>query len=51
MKVALHDHDNNGYPNVALMKLSAWHKGQGDSVEFWIKKDGKISCENCHEEL
>lgn len=35
MKIALHDHENNGYPNVALMKLSAWHKAQGDSVEWF----------------
>ena len=35
MKIALHDHENNGYPNVALMKVSAWHKAQGDSVEWF----------------
>ena len=35
MKIALHDHENNGYPNVALMKLSAWHKAKGDSVEWF----------------
>jgi len=35
MKIALHDHENNGYPNVALMKLSAWHKAQGDTVEWF----------------
>jgi len=35
MKIALHDHENNGYPNLALMKLSAWHKAQGDSVEWF----------------
>ena len=23
------------YPNLALMKLSAWHKAQGDVVEWW----------------
>ena len=23
------------YPNLALMKLSAWHKKQGDEVEWW----------------
>ena len=35
MKIALHDPDNNGYPNLALMKLSAWHKQQGDTVEWF----------------
>ena len=35
MKIALHDSDNTGFPNLALMKLSAWHKAQGDTVEWW----------------
>lgn len=35
MRIALHDSDNTGFPNLALMKLSAWHKAQGDSVEWW----------------
>lgn len=35
MKIAVHDHENNGYPNLALMKLSSWHKKQGDSVEWF----------------
>lgn len=35
MKIALHDHENNSYPNVALMKLSAWHKKQGDIVTWF----------------
>lgn len=32
------DAENNGrakYPNLALMKLSAWHKAQGDKVGWW----------------
>lgn len=32
MKVGLFDLDRTGFPNVALMKLSAWHKAQGDDV-------------------
>ncbi len=32
MKVGLFDLDRTGFPNVALMKLSAWHKAQGDTV-------------------
>ena len=35
LRIALHDHENNGYPNVALMKLSAWHKAQGDDVSWF----------------
>lgn len=35
MRVALHDSDNTDFPNLALMKLSAWHKAQGDTVEWW----------------
>lgn len=27
---------HNGFPNLALMKYSAWHKAQGDSVE-WVR--------------
>ena len=32
MIVGLFDLDRTGFPNVALMKLSAWHKSQGDTV-------------------
>lgn len=35
MKVGLIDVDGHNYPNLALMKISAWHKAQGDSVEWW----------------
>ena len=35
MNIALHDSDNTGFPNLALMKLSAWHTAQGDTVEWW----------------
>ena len=36
MRVGLIDVDgHSGFPNLALMKLSAWHKGQGDSVEWY----------------
>lgn len=35
MKIGLHDSDHTGFPNLALMKLSAWHKAQGDEVEWW----------------
>lgn len=35
MRIGLHDSDSTGFPNLALMKLSAWHKAKGDSVEWW----------------
>ena len=36
MKVGLIAVDgHNGFPNLALMRLSAWHKAQGDEVEWW----------------
>lgn len=44
MRVALIDVDGHNFPNLPLMKLSAWHKSQGDNVEWydpltaWIEK-------------
>ena len=36
MKIGLMDVDgHNGFPNLALMRLSAWHKNRGDVVEWW----------------
>ena len=35
MRIGLYDVDSHNYPNLALMKISAWHKQQGDTVE-WI---------------
>ena len=35
MKIGLIDVDSHNYPNLPLMKLSAWHKAQGDSVEWY----------------
>ena len=35
MNIGLIDVDGHHYPNLALMKLSAWHKANGDSVEWW----------------
>lgn len=36
MIVGLHDADKTKFPNLALMKLSAWHKQHGDQVDWWI---------------
>ena len=35
MNIGLIDVDSHNFPNLALMKLSAWHKSQGDTVEWW----------------
>lgn len=40
MRIALHDAEKDHmkrktFPNLALMKLSAYHKAQGDTVEWW----------------
>ena len=35
MKIGLIDCDSHNFPNLPLMKLSAWHKQQGDSVEWY----------------
>lgn len=34
MNIGLVDVDGHNFPNLVLMKLSAWHKAQGDQVEF-----------------
>ena len=39
MKIGLLDVDGFGYPNLALMKISAWHKSRGDTVEKWMAID------------
>lgn len=35
MKIGLIDVDSHNFPNLALMKLSAYHKARGDTVEWW----------------
>lgn len=34
MNIGLFDVDSHNFPNLPLMKISAWHKARGDSVEF-----------------
>ena len=36
MNVGLIDVDGHNFPNLALMRISAWHKAQGDQVEWWM---------------
>lgn len=35
MKIGIIDVDGHHFPNLALMRLSVWHKAQGDTVEWW----------------
>lgn len=35
MRIGLIDVDSHHFPNIALMKLSAYHKARGDTVEWW----------------
>lgn len=40
-RIGLIDVDGGrSFPNIALMKLSAWHKAQGDEVEWYTMFDG-----------
>ena len=39
MKIGLIDVDGHNFPNLALMKISAWHKKQGDTVEWAFPLD------------
>ena len=33
--IGLIDVDGHNFPNLALMRISAWHKSKGDTVEWW----------------
>lgn len=35
MKIGLIDVDGHHFPNLALMRISAYHKAKGDTVEWW----------------
>lgn len=36
MQIGLIDVDGHNFPNLALMRISAWHKSVGDRVEWWL---------------
>lgn len=48
MRIQLIDVDGHNFPNLPLMKISAWHKEKGDSVEWydpltaWINPPDKV---------
>ena len=35
MNIGLIDVDSHNFPNLALMRISAYHKAQGDTVDWW----------------
>lgn len=35
MKIGLIDVDGHNFPNLALMRISAYHKARGDQVDWW----------------
>jgi hypothetical protein len=39
MRIGLIDVDSHKFPNLALMKISAYHKAKGDSVEWCFPLD------------
>ena len=39
MKIGLIDVDGHNFPNIALMKISAWHKAHGDEVGWYAPFD------------
>lgn len=43
MKIGLIDVDGHNYPNLPLMKLSAYHKNNGDTVEWYDPWNGLCS--------
>lgn len=53
MNIGLIDVDDTSYPNLVLMKLSAWHKAKGDTVELLKPDDvlGGDSLFNPHDKL
>ena len=45
MRIGLVDIDGHNFPNLALMKLAAWHKAQGDTAVLTTPEDvGDFDC-------
>lgn len=42
MKIGLIDVDGHNYPNLPLMKISAFHKQKGDEVRWYDAFDGLV---------
>lgn len=42
MKIGLIDVDGHNFPNLPLMKISAWHKKHGDYVEWYDPFNGMV---------
>lgn len=42
VKIGLIDVDGHNYPNLPLMKLSAWHRSKGDRISWYDPFDGLI---------
>lgn len=38
MTIGLIDVDGHNFPNLALMRISAWHKAKGDEVKWWTSE-------------
>ena len=47
MKIGLVDVDGHNFPNLALMKISAWHKALGDKILDTHLGSGSIAIA-CH---
>jgi hypothetical protein len=39
MNIGLIDVDSHNFPNLALMKISAYHKNNGDTVSFYNEQE------------
>lgn len=49
MRIGLLDVDGHNFPNLPLMKLSAWHKQQGDLVEWYDPMTASVVYRDTHE--
>lgn len=47
MRVELIDVDGHNFPNLPLMKISAYHKSRGDSVAWYNPLTAWVICKSC----